>query len=397
MTVASVLKQRGYHTACVGKWHLGLGWARWADSAEKARRAGWPADFSKPIADGPVTHGFDSFFGISASLDMPPFAFIQDDHLTALPTATKKWVRSGPAAPDFEAVDVLPTLTRKAIETLNARAADAKAGHPFFLYLALSSPHTPIVPTDAWKGKSGLGPYGDFVMQTDDAVGQVLAALDRTGLAEDTLVFFASDNGTSPAAGFEHLQKLGHYPSANFRGAKSDIWEGGHRIPLFVRWPGRIKAGVRKDTLVCLTDFMATAAEFTGAKIPDDAAEDSFSLLGELLGNGTSARSSVVNHSIDGRFAIRERAWKLEFCPGSGGWGKPTDKQATSEKLPELQLYEMNSDIGEKANVASANPETVQRLTALLETIVTSGRSTPGPKQKNDRPVDFRNGPARGQ
>lgn len=390
LTVAVMLKAQGYHTAAIGKWHLGLEWAKWTDAAEKARHPGWQFDFSKPIARGPVTLGFDSFFGITASLDMPPFTFIENDHVTALPTAEKTWVRKGPAAPDFEAIDVLPTLTARAIETLSARAADAKIGKPFFIYLALTSPHTPILPSKPWQGKSNLSPYGDFVMQTDDCVGQVLAALDKNGLADNTLVIFTSDNGCSPAADIPGLEKLGHFPSQNFRGAKADIWEGGHRVPFFARWPGKITAGVRRDTMICLTDFVATAADLTGAKLPDNAAEDSFTFLPDLLGTGHTARTSVVNHSINGQFAIRQPAWKLEFCPGSGGWGKPGDLEARKNGLPALQLYDMTSDAAEKSNVESAHPETVQRLTALLETIVNNGRSTPGAQQKNDLPVDFR-------
>jgi arylsulfatase A len=390
LTVAAMLKTQGYHTSAIGKWHLGMEWAKWSDPAEKARHPNWHFDFSKPIAHGPVTCGFDSFFGITASLDMPPFTYIENDQVTALPTAVKTWVRKGPAAPEFEAIDVLPTLTRKAIETIAAQAADAKAGHPFFMYLALNSPHTPILPSPQWKGKSGLSPYGDFVMQTDACVGEVLAALDKNGLAENTLVIFTSDNGCSPAADIAGLEKLGHFPSQNFRGAKADIWEGGHRVPFVARWPGKIKPGIRRDTMICLTDFLATAADITGAKLPDTAAEDSFTFLPDLLGVGKTARTSVVNHSINGQFAMREPAWKLEFCPGSGGWGKPGDIEARKEGLPALQLYDMTSDAAEKNNVESAHPETVQRMTKLLETIVNNGRSTPGPAQKNDLPVDFR-------
>jgi arylsulfatase A-like enzyme len=227
-------------------------------------------------------------------------------------------------------------------------------------------------------------------MQTDACVGEVLAALEKSGLANDTLVIFTSDNGCSPAADIAGLEKLGHFPSQNFRGAKADIWEGGHRVPFFARWPGHIKPNVRRDTMICLTDFLATAADITGVKLPDNAAEDSFSFLPDLLGTGHTARTSVVNHSINGQFAIREPAWKLEFCPGSGGWGKPGDLEAKKNGLPALQLYEMTSDAAEKSNVESAHPETVQRLTMLLETIVNNGRSTPGAKQKNDLPVDFR-------
>lgn len=390
LTVATLLREQGYRTLCIGKWHLGLEWARWENPATRAQHPGWTHDFSKPIARGPLTCGFDEFFGISASLDMPPYAFIEGDRLTALPTAEKKWIRQGPAAPDFEAVDVLPALTRRAVEAIGQRAADAKNGRPFFLYLPLTSPHTPIEPTPEWQGKSGLGAYGDFTMQTDACVGEVLAALEKHGLAENTLVIFTADNGCSPAAGIEALEAQGHFPSHERRGAKADIWEGGHRVPFLVRWPAKVKAGSRSDTTICLTDLMATAAEITGATLPETAAEDSFSFLPDLLGTGKSARPSTVHHSIHGQFAIREGSWKLALCPGSGGWAKPGDLAARQQGLPAVQLYNLATDPGETKNLEAAHPEIVQRLTAQLESIVANGRSTPGTAQKNDVAVDFR-------
>ena len=245
LTVPGLLKQQGYQTACIGKWHLGLTFAS---------AGGKTKDFTQPIQDGPTTRGFDYYFGISASLDMPPFAFIENDRFTETPSVEKKWVRPGAAAPGFEAVDVLPTLTRKAVEYLGGRAREEK---PFFLYLALTAPHTPIVPTKDWQGKSGLNAYGDFVMQTDWSVGQVLQALEKNGLAEHTLVIFTSDNGCSPAANVQELESKGHYPSYVFRGYKADIWDGGHRIPFLARWPGKIQPGSVSDQLICLTDLMA--------------------------------------------------------------------------------------------------------------------------------------------
>ncbi len=387
LTVAQLLKQQGYRTACFGKWHLGVEWARWADAEAKKAHPGWQFDFSQPLTQGPTTRGFDTFYGISASLDMPPFGFIENDHLTAPPTAVKKWVRKGPAVPGFEAMDVLPALTRRTVETLGKFADGEK---PFFIYLPLASPHTPILPTPEWQGKSGLGPYGDFVMQTDACVGEVLAALEKNGLAENTLVIFTSDNGCSPAADIEGLEKQGHFPSGAFRGAKADIWEGGHRIPFLVRWPGKVKAGTTCATTTCLSDFMATAAAITGAELPPDAAGDSFSVLPDLLGTGKSARPTTVHHSINGQFAIRDGAWKLEFCPGSGGWAAPGDIEARKQGLPALQLYDVAKDIGETRNVQAGNPEVITRLTAELEKLVAVGRSTPGPELKNDRAVDFR-------
>src|ERR1035441_7818850 len=328
------------------------------------------------IANGATTRGFDYFFGISSDLDMPPFAFIENDHFTEAPTAVKNFLRSGAAAPGFEAVDVLPTLTKKAVAFVGQHA---KAEKPFFLYLPLNSPHTPIVPTKEWEGKSGLGKYGDFVMETDWSLGRVLDAIDKAGIADNTLVIFTSDNGCSPAAGVGNLERQGHFPSELRRGYKSDIWDGGHRIPFIARWPGNVKAGSRCDELICLTDLMATCAEIVGAKIPDNAGEDSASILSALLGmGGKTAHEAVVHHSIGGAFAIRQGQWKLELTQGSGGWGKGSVKEPG-------QLYDMSKDIGERTNEYSQHPEIVSRLTKLLQKYVAEGRSTPGPAQKNDR------------
>jgi arylsulfatase A-like enzyme len=386
MTVAALMKHHGYTTAALGKWHLGMNFDH--------------QDFTLPISDGPLQHGFDYFFGITASLDMPPYVFIENDRFTEVPSVTKKFpsfvygkvakngpARLGPAAPDFEAVDVLPKLTSKAEDYISTRGADKK---PFFLYLALTSPHTPVVPAKEWQGKSSLGPYGDFVMETDWALGQVLKAIDQAGLRDNTLVIFTSDNGCAPYIGVHELEALGHYPSAEFRGYKSDIWDGGHRIPFLVRWPGKIKANSQSDQIVCLSDLMGTCADILGTKLPDNAGEDSFSILPALLGTDKAPlNEAIVNHSINGRFAIRQGNWKLELCPGSGGWEDPKDAAALKDSLPAIQLYNMHDDIGEKINVEGQNAKIVTRLTTLLEKYVADGRSTPGAPQKNDMAVDI--------
>jgi arylsulfatase A-like enzyme len=285
----------------------------------------------------------------------------------------------------IEPVDILPALVKRSTEHIATRA---RAREPFFLYLPLNSPHTPIVPSKPWQGKSGLGDYGDFVMETDWAVGEVLAALDRAGVADNTLVIFTSDNGCSPAARVGALEAQGHFASARFRGYKADIWEGGHRVPFLVRWPSQIKAGSQSAQLICLTDLMATCADLLGARLPDHAAEDSVSMLPILLGKETATpRPAVVHHSISGRFAIRQSQWKLELCPGSGGWGKPNDPAAKKQGLPDVQLYDMNTDPGETKNIAAEHPERVNQLRTLLEQMIADGRSTPGPKQTNDAPI----------
>lgn len=377
MTVASFLKEQGYATACLGKWHLGLEFG--------------PQRFASPLKDGPLSHGFDRFFGISASLDMPPFAWIDDDRFPEQPSVTKTWVRSGPAAPSFEAVDVLPTLKDKAVQYIGERS---QAGQPFFLYLPLTAPHTPIVQTRQWQGKSGLGEYADFVMQTDACVGEVLQAIDDAGQRENTVVFFTSDNGFAPAAGPQPLEEQGHYPSAAYRGYKADIWEGGHRVPLIVRWPQVVTPGSTSDQLVGLIDFFATAADIVGQAIPDAAGEDSFSLLPLLKGSDAPVRTAQIHHSIDGYFAIRQGKWKLELCAGSGGWGSPREPQAAKRGLPPVQLYDMAADPGEHHNLAADHPEVVERLTRLLEESIANGRTTVGQPQRNDAAIEIHKRPA---
>lgn len=383
LTVGKLLQQHGYDTACIGKWHLGLDWPGGTTDNQNAR--GVKVDYSQPIRHDPTTRGFNYFYGITGSLDMPPFIWIENNRTVGAATTRKKIWRDGPAEPAFEAVDVLPTLARKAVEYITQRAEEQK---PFFLYLPLNSPHTPIVPTKEWRGKSGLGDYADFVMQTDGAVGQVLAALDQQGLAKNTLIIFTSDNGCSPEAGFAKLASQGHHPSGQFRGHKADIFEGGHRVPFIARWPGVIQAGARSDQLICLTDLMATCADIIDAKLPGSAGEDSVSILPALRGTADKPlREAVVHHSINGSFAIRQGPWKLELCPGSGGWSAPHPGSKEAQPLPPVQLYHMTKDAGERINEFKTHPEIVERLTTLLKQYIAEGRSTPGTTQQNDAPI----------
>jgi len=322
---------------------------------------------------------------------MAPFVFIENDRVTKIPTVEKKWVRKGPAAEDFEAVNVLPTLVQKAVNFISSKADDAKDGQPFFLYLALPSPHTPIVPNEEWKGKSRISPYSDYVMQTDAAVSEILTILETKGLTQNTLVVFTSDNGCSPAAGLDVLRKAGHEPNGPWRGTKADLYEGGHRVPFIVRWPGKVPPGSTSDQLVSLVDWMATWAEIIGAKMADNAGEDSVSILPVLLGKSEKpVREDLVHHSIQGRFAIRAGKWKLCLSPGSGGWSAPQDSEAVKRGLPPEQLYDLVADFAETKNVAGEHPEIVEQLTQRLEKIVADGRSTPGPAQQNTVPVVIR-------
>lgn len=400
-TVATLLKAKGYTTACFGKWHLGLGWA--GQTTDDPNLKGGDVDYAKPLSDGPLTHGFDAFYGITGSLDMAPYAFIADDRLTAPPTETSaEGGRAGPTAPGFKAPDVLPTITRKAEDFIAARAPAAKAGKPFFLYLPLNAPHTPVVPAGSWKRPHPIGNYAGFVEQVDDTVGRVLAAIDDNGLADQTLVIFTSDNGYAPyvgivegddrrsgTGGVKAVEAKGHFPSAAYRGYKSELWEGGHRVPFLARWTGTVQAGTVNSGLLGLNDLFATLAELTGSPVPETAAEDSVSFL-PLLRGQPGTRSTMILHSVNGRFAVRDGNWLLVAWRWSGGYSdgqKKPDGTSVHAGLPDVQLYDLAADPAETTNLAAQHPDIVARLKALLEKQVADGRSTPGAPRANDVPV----------
>lgn len=371
-TVASLLQRNGYNTACVGKWHLGLG------NNKKT-------DYDKPLTPGPNDCGFDYFFGIPASLDMAPYCYVENNRPTMLPTDTVKaspspafW-RGGLVSPDFKHEEVMDKLLEKTVGFIDKSTNDSP-GKPFFVYMPLAAPHTPIVPTKQFLGKSGIGLYADFVMQTDWTIGQVIKALERNNLTENTLVIVASDNGCSPQANFEALAEHGHNPSYIFRGYKADIYEGGHHIPFIARWPKKIKPSSTCDETICLTDLMATAADIVKETLAGDAGEDSTSILPALLGKKLDKplREATVHHSINGSFSIRQGKWKLELCPGSGGWSKPRPNEAKKQDLPPVQLYDLSKDIGETKNLYAEHPDVVKHLTELLEKYKTQGHSRPG-------------------
>ena len=376
VTVPSFLKSEGYQTAFIGKWHLGWDWAK---DGEKV-------DYSKPVQNGPKEKGFEYSYGHCGSLDMAPYVWVENGMPTAVPLKetgrTKReskngWWRKGPTSPDFDHEDVLPNLTRRAVKYVKEQVKREK---PFFLYLALPSPHTPVLPTPKFKGKSGLNSaYADFVTMTDDTVKQVLDALKEAGVDENTLFIFTSDNGCSPEADFAELEKQGHDPSSIYRGHKADIFEGGHRVPFIVRWPARVKAGTRCDDPTCLTDLLATMAEVLGQKLPADAGEDSVSMLPNLVGESKQpVREAIVHHSINGTFAIRQGKWKLIDAPHSGGWSRPKPAQKTLYKdLPKIQLYDLEKDPAESRNVSVENPSIVKKLKMLLQKYRGGGRSVP--------------------
>lgn len=380
LTVAQLLKDNGYQTACIGKWHLGLDWVKAGEAVEDV-------DFTKPIANGPIDFGFDYFYGISASLDMAPYVYIENDRVTALPNRITvdpdAFWREGPTGADFQHIDVLPNVTRKVLDKI-----DEFSGAPFFIYFPLPAPHTPILPTEGFVGKSRTNRYGDFVLMCDDLVGQVMNKLVERGIDNNTIVIFTSDNGVSPQADLEALAQLGHHSSYVFRGYKADIYEGGHRIPFIVRWPERIAAGSFSKEPICLGDLMATVAELVEVKLPDNAGEDSVSNLPVWLGadHSTPLREATVHHSVNGFFAIRRGQWKLELCPGSGGWSYPRPGEEPAD-APPYQLYNLATDICERRNLYAEHPALVEELVGLLGKYVDEGRSTPGAPQPNTGPA----------
>lgn len=410
-TLGSMMKGAGFSTHYVGKWHLGT----LMQTVDGKNQGPGNVDYTKPLKVGPGDYGFDYSFILPGSLDMYPYVFVRNGEFAGRVTAQKGWSafnRVGPAAEDFEDVKVLDTFSREAEDVIGRCGKAARGGKPFFLYLALTSPHTPTSPRAAFQGKSKLGLYGDFVMETDDCVGRVANALKRHGLERDTLVIVTSDHGAAPYAGniakatagqLKNLEELGHYSSGIYRGYKFSAYEGGFRVPYVVRWPGVVEAGSRCDGLIALNDLMATLADVCGLELPEEAGADSISFLRVLKDAGAeAARESMIMKSTRS-FVVREGAWKLLLCPHSGCDGrfgnKPTEQEGWKKALaafgrlpnaddlkraPFVQLFDLENDPTESVNLASKHPGKVRELIALLERQIAAGRSTPGPRLKND-------------
>ncbi len=381
MTIASLAQSQGYHTAMVGKWHLGF------------REQG----YDQPLPGGPVDCGFDWYFGIRASTDIPPYFYIRNDRALQPPTAqieanrSDGWSpiqgafwRAGGIAPGLQLKDVLPRFTDEAV-TVIQQHAQQQPGQPLMLYLAYPAPHTPWLPAEEFAGRSGAGMYGDFLMMVDVQIGRVLDALQRTKMADNTLLVFTSDNG--PVWYADDTQRLGHDSTGGLRGMKADAWEAGHRMPLVVRWPGRVAAASRSDQLVCFTDLLATLAEILDVPLPPEAGADSFSFLPALTGQqpfATPLRSHFVMRagSVASMMTIRSGPWKLITGLGSGGFTKP-NRLAPGPDDPSGQLYNLADDLGELTNLYLQQPQRVAQLTAQLQDIVSSGRSYPAAARRS--------------
>lgn len=356
-TIASMLQKQGYRTGGFGKWHLGLG------TAEKT-------DYSQPLHPSPLDFGFDEYFGIPASLDMPPYVFIDGRKAQEQPTAAiadngevkrGPYWRGGPIAPSFRMEDVVPKIAARACQFIDGAA---KAGKPFFAYVPFTGPHTPWVPSKPYQKKSQAGLYGDFVEEIDASIGKIVDQLQLSGVAQNTLLIVTSDNG-APWEKRDADEASGHWADANWRGQKSDIQEAGHRVPFLVRWPGKVKAGAVSDQLLCHTDIFATLAEVTGAKLTADMAEDSYSFFSVLRGAKKGRREAAVHHAGNGMFSIRSGEWKLVLGRGSGGFTSPVViKPGPGEPVGEL--YHLKEDPHEDRNLYAQKPDVVKRLTDTL-------------------------------
>ena len=425
LTLAQFLFDRGYSTAVVGKWHLGLDWQllehgndldRFGLSVDEhpipqtrfGRHGNFNAgqqwevegadiDYSKPITFGPNELGFDYSFITAASHDQPPFVYIENGQAQGVPTrfggdqwqldraTSSQWdqIQKGPMVEDFDVTRLVQDFQDKALEVLHGML---EGDDPWFLYVPSHLVHGPIIPNEPWQGRSGLGPYGDFVLQFDDYVGQLVQAIDDAGQRENTIVIVTSDNGVSPVAGLPDLRAQGHDPSNGWRGAKADIWEGGHREPFIVRWPEVIDANTTSDHLISHSDVFATLSEVLGEQLPETAAEDSVSQLPVWQGSDSAVRQDVVASSGGGGLAIRQGDWKLDCVTDGDGFqsllAQPAGEEAT--RYQPAQLYNLADDPTETTNLLEEYPDKVAELAQLLAEYIRRGRSTPGAPQSND-------------
>ncbi len=395
LTMPELLQEKGYATAAIGKWHLGWDWAAIrkpdAKPIEEGRRSSWGPeafDWEKAIPDGPLAHGFDHYFGDTV-INFPPYCWIEDDKVVKAPDVlmdTTKWkeikegnweCRPGPMTSDWDPYENIPETTRRGVKYIKEQKEN---DDPFFLYFAFPSPHAPIIPNDEFDGKSGAGPYGDFVYETDDACGRILKALEESGQAENTIVIFSADNGPEKYA-YARDEIFGHWSAEPLRGLKRDIYEGGHRVPFIVKWPGNVAAGAVTDALVSQIDFMATFADLLSYDLPDDAAEDSHVLTPLLKGETDAVRDTHIHQTSSSKWAIRHGDWLL--IEGEDGyhsgrvkaWEEKREYPADDKGVTEL--FDLANDIGQKNNLAEEEAETAAELSALLAKIREEGYSAP--------------------
>ena len=382
-TIAQMFSENGYSTACIGKWHLGWDWAYIQNSQRKQK----DVDFSQPIKNGPTERGFDYFYGIPASLGTAPHVYIENNKVTALPNRTIgpqkgiKLIRNGVAGADFEPQDCLPNIIRHSVDYINKQRNSQK---PFFLYLPITAPHTPVLPAEKYKGQTIIGDYGDFVVMIDDMVQQIVETLKKNNQLENTIIIFTSDNGCAPYIGVKEMEEKGHHPSYIYRGYKNDIYEGGHRIPLIVSWKGKYGKETN-NSLVSLIDFYATFAQMLNHNLETEEAVDSYSMWPILSKKGTSARKDLVHEAGEGYLSLRTSQLKLVFYGGSGGFSYPV-KPSDVAKFPPMQLFDIVKDPSEKENIIGDKryENEVKEMKRAMKQYVENGRSTPGEKVSND-------------
>lgn len=383
ITLPQLLKTKGYTTAAIGKWHLGWDWKSTSDSTGLIQNPNkvqpHEIDWSKPIDGGPTDRGFDYYFG-DGTINFPPYTWVENKKVMEAPseflefnkvgyeTKEGNWeFRPGPKIKDWNPYQVLPTLTQKTIEWIGNQQKD----QPFFLYFALPSPHAPIIPNEEFDGKSQAGGYGDFVVQTDWVAGQVLAALKENGLDENTIVMFSSDNGPEHYA-WNRAIEYDHFSMGEFRGLKRDVWEGGHHVPMIVKWPGEIKAGTVSNELISQIDFMATLAEATGITLPESAAPDSYNFLPVWKGENyhSPLREATIHNTYASIWGIRKGEW-LYINDSTGGHRKIPTEFAELKGYSDFNtsglLFNMKEDSEQRENLFESQPEKVEELKLLLE------------------------------
>ena len=396
LTLPAMLRQQGYATAAVGKWHVGLTFRDKAGEPihrgrlEDVRRI----DFTRRVEGGPLDHGFERFFGTACCpttdwlyafidgdrIPGPPIEPIDKSKLPKHPYAND--CRAGLIAPDFPMEEVDLVFLKKSREFMEEHMRSSP-DKPFFLYHATQAVHLPSFAAPEVRNKTQAGPHGDFIGELDHIVGELMKELQKLGIEDKTLVLLSSDNGPETTSVVHMRSDHDHDGARPWRGMKRDAWEGGHRVPLIIRWPGHVQGGSTSNQLASLTDVMSTLAAITGADLPRDAAEDSFNLVPVLEGKATGPiRPYLLTQAFGGQrtLSIRRGMWKYIDHRGSGG-NNYTSAELKQYALPEAapeaagQLYDLENDPGETTNLYFKRSEVAAELQALLNKSKTEGRS----------------------